>query len=50
MTYDKDSTVLECISNHSMSFYKNDIFIELNEHYDIRWLGWAMIVSLCSWC
>ena len=36
MTYDKDSTVLQCISDHLMSFFKNDIFIELNEHYDSR--------------
>ena len=35
MTYDEDSSVLECISNHLMSFYKNDIFIKINEHYDL---------------
>ena len=50
MTYDKDSSVLECIFNHLTSFFKNDIFIELNEHYDFRWLVWAMNVSLFSWC
>ena len=50
MTYDEDSSVLESIFNHLMSFFKNDIFIKLNEHYDFRWLGWAMNVGLCSWC
>ena len=50
MTYDEDSSVLESIFNHLMSFFENDIFIKLNEHYDFRWLGWAMNVGLCSWC
>ena len=33
MTYNEESSVLECISNHLRSFFKNDIFIELNEVY-----------------
>ena len=38
MTYNEESSVLECISHHLKSFFRNDIFIELNEHYDIRCL------------
>ena len=36
MTYDEDSSVLESIFNLLTSFFKNDIFIKLNEHYDFR--------------
>ena len=38
MTYNEESSVLECISRDLKSFFRNDIFIELNEHYDIRCL------------
>ena len=50
MTYNEESSVLECISRHLKSFFRNDIFIELNEHYGVRCLDWVMNVSLCSLC
>ena len=33
MTYDKDSSVLEFISNHFKSIFKNDEIVDFNEGY-----------------
>ena len=48
MTYDKDSSVLECISNHFKSIFKNDESVDFNQEYGFWWLSWVMAMSKSS--
>ena len=48
MTYNEESSVLECISGHFKSIFKNDESIDFNEGYSFGWLSWDIVMSKSS--
>ena len=42
MTYNEELSVLECISRHYKSIFKNDESVDFNEGYGFWWFSWVM--------
>ena len=48
MTYNEELSVLECISRHYKSIFKNDESVDFNEGYGFWWFSWVMPMSESS--
>ena len=48
MTYNEESSVLECISGNFKSIFKNDESVNFNEGYSFWWLSWDIAMSKSS--
>ena len=48
MTYNEESSVLECISGHFKSIFKNDKSVDFNNGYNFWWLSWDVTMSKSS--
>ena len=45
MTYNEESSELECISGHFKSFFNNDESVDFNKGYGFWWLSWVIAMS-----
>ena len=50
MTYNEELSVLECISHHYKSIFKNDESVDFNEGYAFWWFSWVMPMNESSLC
>ena len=48
MTYNEELSVLECISRHYKSIFKNDESVNFNEGYGFWWFSWVMSMNESS--
>ena len=48
MTYNEELSVLECISRHYKSIFKNDESVNFNEGYGFWWFSWVMPMNESS--
>ena len=48
MTYNEELSVLECISRHYKSIFKNDESVDFNEGYGFWWFSWVMPMNESS--
>ena len=48
MTYNEELSVLECISRHYKSIFKNDESVSFNEGFGFSWFSWVMSMNESS--
>ena len=48
MTYNEELSVLECISHHYKSIFKNDESVDFNKGYAFWWFSWVMPMNESS--